>query len=153
MKTATLPNAAIEEIRRTAPSRLVVMLYDGIIAALESAIEAIEDGNIEKRCNCVNLAVEIVSYLHMSLDMEKGGEIAANLAQLYRFIIGEMPRINKDNDGLLAQELIGLIEPLHRAWTEVDSEMVAAPALAVAAAVKGKAKAVRRAAHRSHVAA
>jgi flagellar protein FliS len=153
MKAATQTNAAMEEIRRTAPSRLVVMLYDGIIAALESAVEAIEDGDVEKRCRCVNLAIEIVSYLYMSLDMEKGGEIATNLGKLYRFFINETPRINRDNDAQLAYELIKLIEPLHRAWTEVDSEMVASPALAVAAAVKGKAKAARRAPQRNHVAA
>lgn len=130
MSVETTQDADLEQIRNTPPSRLVVMLYDAIIAALESAIESIEDGDIAKRCRCVNVAIEVTSYLYMSLDMEKGGIIAENLSKLYRFVIIELPKINRDNDPAIARAIIGLLQPLHQSWIQLDSalnEPVAVP--------------------------
>src|SRR3546814_4174428 len=67
------------EVTRSRPTRVVVMLYDEAIASLEAAIEAMQRNAIEERCNRVNVVTEIIATLHMSLDMDKGGEIADQL--------------------------------------------------------------------------
>lgn len=121
--TQTDITAEMNQIRNTPPSRLIVMLYDGVIAALDAAIEAIEDGDIAKRCRCTNVAIEVVSYLYMSLDMEKGGAIADNLAKLYRFVIIELGKVNRDNDPNVARGIIAVLQPLYDSWLELDTAM------------------------------
>ena len=123
--TVTNNGSEIDTITNTPPSRLVVMLYDGVITALDSAIEAIEDGDIEKRCKCVNVAIEVISYLYMSLDMEKGGIISENLAKLYRFSMTQLPLVNRDNDPAMARAVIEILRPIHESWIEIDSAMSA----------------------------
>ncbi len=109
------------------PTQTVVMLYDNAIASLESAIAAIESGEIERRCNSVNAASEIVSTLHLALDMERGGEIAERLSAIYRYAIGKMISINLHNDKAAAEDLVRALVPLRDAWAELD-RMIAAGA-------------------------
>lgn len=111
------------EVARARPTRVVVMLYDQAIASLAAAIEAMEQNEIEERCNCVNVVTEIVATLHMSLDMENGGEIAERLGSLYRFILGQLIRVNIHSDAAGATSIIELLTPLREAWEEVDRRM------------------------------
>ena len=99
------------------------MLYDEAIASLAAAIEAMEQNEIEERCNRVNVVTEIVATLHMSLDMENGGEIAEQLGQLYRFVLAQLIRINIHSDATGAARIIALLTPLRDAWEEVDQRM------------------------------
>jgi flagellar protein FliS len=78
---------------------------------------------IEERCNRVNVVTEIVATLHMSLDMENGGEIAEQLGRLYRLILARLIRINIQSDAAGATKIIDLLTPLRDAWEEVDRRM------------------------------
>jgi flagellar secretion chaperone FliS len=119
----TATDAFRDEVTRARPTRVVVMLYDEAIAALEAAIEAMEQNEIEERCNRVNLVTEIVGTLHMSLDLEQGGEIAEQLGGLYRFILAQLIRINIHSDAKGAAKIVDLLTPLRDAWSEVDQRM------------------------------
>ncbi len=120
----TATDAFRSEVNRARPTRVVVMLYDEAIASLISAIKAIDQNNIEQRCNSVNVVTEIVATLHMSLDMENGGEIADQLGRLYRFVLAQLIRINIHSDAEGAAKIIDLLMPLRDAWDEVDRRMV-----------------------------
>lgn len=119
----TATEAFRSEVTRSRPTRVVVMLFDEAIASLEAAIEAMKQNDIEERCNRVNVVTEIVGTLHMSLDMDQGGEIADGLGQLYRFILAQLIRINIHSDAEGARKVIALLEPLRDAWLEVDQRM------------------------------
>lgn len=122
-----MPLAATEafrsELNRARPTRVVVMLYDEAIASLDAAIDAMKQNEIEERCNRVNVVTEIVGTLHMSLDMENGGDIADGLGQLYRFILAQLIRINIHSDIEGARKIIDLMKPLRDAWIDVDERM------------------------------
>jgi flagellar protein FliS len=122
-----MPLAATEafrsELNRARPTRVVVMLYDEAIASLDAAIDAMKQNQIEERCNRVNVVTEIIGTLHMSLDMENGGEIADGLGQLYRFILAQLIRINIKSDIEGATKIVDLLKPLREAWVEVDERM------------------------------
>lgn len=113
----------LSEINGMSPSQMVVMLYDGAIGALESAVEAIERGDIEARCNWVTIASEMVATLYLCLDTEKGGEIGENLGRLYGFILGRLHRINVYNDPSVAEETIALLQPLRASWLDLDRQI------------------------------
>lgn len=119
----TATEAFRSEVSRARPTRVVVMLYDEAIASLDAAIDAMKQNQIEERCNRVNVVTEIIGTLHMSLDMENGGEIADGLGQLYRFILAQLIRINIKSDIEGATKIVDLLKPLREAWVEVDERM------------------------------
>jgi flagellar secretion chaperone FliS len=112
-----------EELRHVSGARLVATFYDEAIAALEDAIEAIAEGDIERRFNSVVVATGVITALANALDEEAGGEIAQNLGRLYLFIVSHLPRININNDPNPARNAIRLLKPLRDAWDELDSRL------------------------------
>ena len=69
-------------INTASQGRLIVLLYEGIIKQLSTAVTYIENngkiapGNIEKYGICIQKAQAIITELQVSLDMEKGGDTA-----------------------------------------------------------------------------
>lgn len=109
----------VQQIMTASPARLVAMLYDKAISCLHDAIRAIEAGDLEARWKANTRTIEIINHMLMTLDMEKGGDISKNLDQLYRFMLARLPEVDMKNNPDLAREMIGLLEPLRKAWTVV----------------------------------
>jgi len=112
-----------EELQHASGARLVATFYDEAIAALEDAIEAIAEGDIERRFNSVVVATGLIAELAKALDEEAGGKIAQNLGQLYIFILTHLPQVNINNDPNPARNAIRLLKPLRDAWDELDARL------------------------------
>ncbi len=119
-----------DNFMESSASRLAVIhvLYDEAIAALQAAIDAIEDGDIERRFNSIAMASEFIAHLYMTLDVQRGGEVAENLARIYSFILGNLAFVNIHNDPQIAKDAIALLEPLRDSWQELDARLAAAGA-------------------------
>ena len=79
-------------VQGATPLGLVVMLYDGAIAAMQRAITAIEARDIQKKCAHLNRALAIIAQLEGTLNFELGGEVAKTLKSLYMFARTELPK-------------------------------------------------------------
>ena len=101
------------------PAKLVSMLYDKVVISLKEAVAAIEAGQIEARWRANNRATEILSHMWATLDLNKGGEIAQNLDQLFAYMLTRLPEVDLRNDPAPALEVIELIEPLRDSWREL----------------------------------
>ena len=112
-----------QEILTASPARLVAMLYDKAV----STIAAIEAGDVERRYKSSTRATEIITHLAVTLDMERGGEIAKNLEQIYRFMLKHLLDVNIRNDAKAAADVIGLLEPLRASWHELAARGAQAP--------------------------
>ena len=112
-----------EELQHASGARLVATFYDEAILALEDAIEAIAEGDIERRFNSVVVATGLIAELAKALDEEAGGEIAQNLGQLYIFILTHLPQVNINNDPNPARNAIRLLKPLRDAWDELYARL------------------------------
>lgn len=112
-----------QHILTASPARLVAMLYAAAITSLRRAIKAIEEGNIEARWAANAHAVEIIEHLSMTLDTEKGGQIASDLERLYPFMIRHLIDVDVHNDPEPAREVITLLEPLYESWRTLDRQM------------------------------
>lgn len=123
---------SISELSATG-TRLVVLMYDGAIGALNKALDAIEAGDLEGRCKAVNMAMDILTQLCLALDHEQGGQIAGNLSDLYRFMIARLVRTNLLNDPQPTRDVLRLLESLYSAWRTLD-EQISAGYVAVIAA-------------------
>jgi flagellar protein FliS len=110
------------------PAKLVSMLYDKVTLSLKEAIAAIEAGEVEARWRANARAMEILSHMWSTLDVEKGGEIAQNLESLFSFMLTRLPEVDLRNDPEPAREVISLLEPLRESWRELAKrELTPAP--------------------------
>jgi flagellar protein FliS len=111
-----------QQIMTASPAMLVFMLFEKAIGSLKEAIKAIENQEIEARWRANGRAMEIISHLQMTLDMQKGGEVAANLDRLYSYMLTRLPKVDIRNDAVAAGEVIGLLEPLRESWRELAKQ-------------------------------
>lgn len=99
--------------------RLVVLLYEGAIKFLKLAIRELEAGDFEAKGNYINRARDIINELNAVLDMEAGGEIAANLRKLYVFMNNRLSDANTKRDPGMIREVMNLMEQLMQSWQAI----------------------------------
>ena len=107
------------QITSSAPEQTVLMLYDGAIRFLRSAVNELKKGNVPEKAKLIEKAANIVDYLQSCLDKEKGGEIAANLDRLYDYILVELTEANIKNDPNRIDSVINVLQPIRDAWYEI----------------------------------
>jgi flagellar protein FliS len=107
-------------VRGASPVRLVICLYEQAIEDLRRAVVAQERGDIEARTSGINHALMVVAQLQGSLDMQRGGEVARNLARFYGVVrTGLLEAQTQQSTRLLAQQ-IAQLATVHEAWLEVE---------------------------------
>ena len=121
-------------VNTASQGRLVVLLYDGIIKQLTLAGTFIEpDGkikpkNIEQFGICIQKAQAIITELQVSLDMERGGEIARNLMSLYVFFNEELLAANINHNKEKLDFVLKMVKDLAESWRKVANSVANAPA-------------------------
>lgn len=102
------------------PHQLIVMLFDGALHALDTAAAQMQAGDIEGKGRSLSKAIEIVgSGLAASLDLKAGGEIAANLASLYDYVVRELVAANLRNDADTLDRARQLLAQMRASWVEI----------------------------------
>lgn len=108
-------------------SKLIVMLYDGAIRHIKMALKHLAAGKIEEVHNSLVRSKNIVSELMVSLNMEKGGEIAKNLRSLYTYIFGQLIEANMHKKSEPAEDALVLLQQLRDAWIQISQAGEPAP--------------------------
>jgi len=105
------------------PVELIVLLYDGAIESVRRAAVLLQSGDVPGKSREITRATNIVSELRAVLDMEKGGDIAGNLAALYDYLRGQLLQANLKNSSEKLDEVAGLLTSLRGSWAELaDSQ-------------------------------
>lgn len=99
--------------------QLVVMLYEGAIGFLRQAQERMAARDVQGKGRYLGKALDIIAELNVSLNFQEGGDIAANLFQLYNFMTQHLTRANFEWNGGAVDEVIGLLASLKEAWLGV----------------------------------
>jgi flagellar protein FliS len=109
------------------PHRLVEMLFEGLMDSFAQARGAMRNGNIEAKGEAIGRAVRIIEEgLKAGLNVEEGGQLAADLRDLYAYITVRLTYANRHNDEAAVAECARLIEPLSKAWAEIGQQAAAA---------------------------
>ena len=116
---------AQNNIQVESPEKLIEMLYEGILRFCSQAKRAIENNDIEKRVYWINRAIAIFSELIVSLDAERGGEIAYYLEGLYAQQVKFLNECNINNDVKPLETVINVTKELLEAWREETNNGVA----------------------------
>jgi flagellar secretion chaperone FliS len=116
-----------ERVLSAGPMELVRLLYEGCVAAVLDARRQLAEGDIAARSRAISRACDIVIELASALDRERGGEVAANLARMYDYILGRLMEANlKADDGILA-EAARLLMTMSEAWGDDRAEVAPEP--------------------------
>lgn len=108
----------VNAVETASPEQLTLMCYDGALRFMRRAAKALEDGDLAGANNATGRAQAIINELNVTLDMERGGEIARNLRDLYLFVNRHMASGLASNEAPLIRESIGLVRELRDAWAE-----------------------------------
>jgi len=111
------------DVLTASPVKQIVLLYDRAIVALKQSIDDIKNGDIKSKVNNIQKATDILLALDSALDMEKGGEIAQNLRDLYRFSHQQILVAHAKNDIKLLEDIIEILETLKSGWEELEQKI------------------------------
>ncbi len=120
-------------IADASPEQLILMLHDGLLESLHRARFAMAEGRIAEKGEAISRALAIVTEgLMPALDIERGGEIANNLAALYEYMITRLMLGNLQNDATHLCEVARLAQELRDAWQLLSARPVARAVLPAA---------------------
>ena len=116
--------AGLETKTQTAsPHELVLMLYEGALVCIASAIHNMDSGNVSEKGRAISKAIEIIDNgLKASLDYRSGGTIAERLGALYEYMTNRLLHANLRNDKAALREVSGLLRELKGAWEEIGKD-------------------------------
>lgn len=104
------------------PHRLIVMLLDGALERVATARGCIARGDIAEKARLLNRAVAIIGELRASLNLQAGGTIAANLAELYDYMCRQLLKANSSNNDAILGEVGQLLHEIRGAWLAIPAE-------------------------------
>ena len=107
-------------VQGATPLGLVVMLYDGAIAAIRRAAVAIGAGDISEKCTHLTRAQAIILQLEGTLNFAAGGEVAQTLKALYVYARAQMLRANIESSPQILNLLVEKLATVREAWYEAD---------------------------------
>lgn len=109
------------QIKTANQGKLIIMLYDGAIKNINFAIDKFKEKH--RKFDEINKLIlktqDIVTELIVSLDFDKGGEIAKNLFSLYIYINRLLLNANIKKDDKSLKEAKKILSELREAWVEI----------------------------------
>lgn len=108
-------------IKTASGGKLILMIYDEAIRQLNIAMEALENSSykLDDVSNSIIKTQDLITELIVSLDFDKGGEIASSLFSLYMFFNQQLMEANINKDVELLEKVRVYLEDLRSAWTEI----------------------------------
>lgn len=110
------------------PYKVVQMLLAGALERLAKARVAIEQEKPAQRGELLGATMMIVAELRMALDHDTGGDIAANLDNLYEFIMAELVLANTENSIDKLEAISRLLRDIKESWDAIPTDQQQVPA-------------------------
>ena len=124
-------------VNTASQGRLVVLLYEGAIKHINAAInlfnenDKIKASDIEQFGIHIQKAQAIITELQVTLDMEKGKDIARNLMSLYLYFNEELMDANINHNKTKLQFVVKMLNELAESWRIIANSTAKAPAAKV----------------------
>lgn len=102
------------------PHRLIQMLMEGGLTRLAQARGAMERGQIALKGELIGKAIGIIGGLRNGLDLNAGGELAANLDSLYEYMVSRLIEANVKNVPEPLDEVADLLRDVKSGWDAIS---------------------------------
>lgn len=108
------------QIKTASPGKLIILLYEEAIRQLGNAASILESGSkkLDEVNNSVLRAQDMITELMVSLNFEKGHDIARNLFNLYMYFNQQLTQANIKKDPAPLKEVKKLMSDLCDAWKQ-----------------------------------
>jgi flagellar protein FliS len=111
------------------PTRLVQIMFEQVLTNLATAGGCMSRINNNRPLNDVmtkgktlGKAIKLIGQLDSTLDMERGGEVAANLHRLYVYMLARLTLANASNDAMIVTEVSGLVREIKSGWDQIVTD-------------------------------
>jgi flagellar protein FliS len=111
------------EILSAAPERLLIITFDGLIAAMTRARVAAVASRADILLPALEKSRDILGELLASLDFARGGAIARQLSSIYVFQLGQLQTMGIAPDVRMLERLTAQIRELRDAFAEIAARM------------------------------
>jgi flagellar protein FliS len=98
------------------PYKVIAILMKNALESINIAKITMMQNKIEEKGRFISLAITLIDGLKASLDMDKGGEIAENLNDLYDYMMARLVEANLKNDTDMLDEIAGLLAAVKEGW-------------------------------------
>ncbi|MEA1947721.1 MAG: flagellar export chaperone FliS [Thermodesulfobacteriota bacterium] len=98
---------------------ILLMLYEGALISLKIARRGIREKNLKLKGEKISKVLAILTELDCALDRKKGGELAENMAGIYRYLINRLTTANIKNDPEALEEVERLLGELYEGFKEI----------------------------------
>lgn len=110
-------------VSTASPHQLINMLLEKLLLNVGAARVAMSQGDTEVKGKKITNAVRIISEgLKPALNLAEGGELAANLNDLYAYCLVRLTQGNLHNDDAALAEVIRVIEPIADGWRQIGTK-------------------------------
>lgn len=123
MKQDAIKNYKTAETLGSTQLELILQVYDGALQALAHACKAYRVEQFDAGYNELEKARRFVTHLYTTLNLEEGGEVAANLAQLYTFVIGEIDSGQATKDVEQLDNVSTVLRNVRDGWAELREQV------------------------------
>ena len=107
------------QVGDASPHRLIQLLMEGGMSRLAQARGAMQHGQVAAKGELIGKAIGIIGGLREGLDLQKGGDVAANLDRLYEYMVSRLVQANRSNDPALLDEVAGLLRNVKSGWDAI----------------------------------
>ena len=101
------------------PHQLILMLMDGALDRIAKAKGAMLQKQHSEKGKHISHTITIISGLSDCLDMNVGGDLSTNLADLYGYMNRQLLQANLKNDAGLLDEVTSLLHEIRGAWVAI----------------------------------
>ena len=101
------------------PEKVLLMLYEGCIKFIRNAKIKMQEKKVSEKGKNISKALAIVAELINTLDHEVGGQLSADLENLYMFIMDKLIESNIHNKVEDLEVAEKLLLTLYEAWGDV----------------------------------
>ncbi len=116
-------------VRSGDPHQLVLMLYDGALAAVNQARSHLQTKRVADKGAAIGKAIRIIDEgLKISLDRKAGGELAGRLLTLYDYLVMRLLQANLRSDESALIEVTQRLVELRDAWASIRPAVTPAQA-------------------------
>jgi flagellar secretion chaperone FliS len=101
------------------PHHLIQLLMNGFVEKVNTAKYHMNNKDIAAKGENISRAIAILDGLKVSLDMNKGGDIANNLSSLYEYMQRKLLMSNVKDDTANLDEVISLMNEIREGWNAI----------------------------------
>lgn len=116
-------------VANASPTRLVQIMYEEVLTQLliaQGCMERIRDNlplhEVVAKGKAMGKAIRLINQLNFTLDLERGGEIAANLRSLYVYMLARLTLANATLDAAIVGEVIVLVRKVKSGWDGIVTD-------------------------------